>query len=220
MSKRWITLSGRVGTVLMAAGLALVLLSMIPARKVDQSDFFSAAILESKTFIIDQTYLFEPLTPQNGLYLNIQFNSSITIYMLNLGKEYVYHWILARFPESQLSSTLNGSILEEFLNAHPDSVARREDVVGEAVELQHVPARLMNVTVVFSNWSMQTARVSYRGKLLNFIVPSERALTPAKFVIPAGFALTIPWLNSIRRRKTTRYLSQCDQIPAQSPQNQ
>ncbi len=184
----------------MAAGLALVLLSMIPPRKVDQSDFFGSAVLESKTFVIDPTYLFEPLTPQRGLYLNIRANSSVATYMLNLDKEYVYHWILARFPEIQLSSNLDASILEEFLAVHPDSVARREDVVGEAVELQHVPGRLMNVTVVFSNWGTQTASVSYRGKLLSFIVPSERALNPARFAVPVGLVLAIPWLNSARKR--------------------
>ena len=217
MSKRWITLLSRTGTVLMAAGLALVLLSMIPPRKVDQSDFFGAAILEPETFIIDQTYLFEPLTPQNGLYMNIQVNSSTTLYVLNLGKEYVYHWILARFPEIQLSSALNASLLEEFLSAHPDSAARREDLVGETV-MQHVPSRLMNVTVVFSNRSMQTASVSYRGKLLNFIVPSERALNPAKFVVPIGFALTIPWLISAKKRMVAKPLGNVVQASGAMPQ--
>ncbi len=199
MSKRLTTILGRTGAVLMAAGLALVLLSMIPPRKVEMSDFSGAKVLESETFTIDDTYIQEPLTPQNGLYLSIQANSSITLYVLNLGKEYVYGWILARFPESLLSSTLNGSILEEFLNAHPDSVARRGDVVSEAV-VQNVPARLMNVTVVFSNWGTQAASISYHGKLLNFIVPSERALNPAKFAVPVGLVLAVPWLVSARKR--------------------
>jgi len=204
LSKRWITVLGRAGTVLMAAGLALVLLSMIPARKVDQSDFFGVAILEPQTFIIDPTYIFEPLTPQQGLYLNIRANCSVTAYVLNLGKENVYQWILARFPESQPSSALNGSILDEFLNVHPNSVAQCEDAVGETTELQHVPSRLMNVTVIFSNRGTQTASVSYRGKLLNYIVPGERALNPAKFAVPVGLVLAVPWLLSTRKRMAAK----------------
>jgi hypothetical protein len=54
----------------------------------------------------------------------------------------------------------------------------------------------MNVTLIFSNTGTENAKVTYNGKLLNFIVPSERALNPAKIVVPVGVVLTLPWLNS------------------------
>jgi len=54
------------------------------------------------------------------------------------------------------------------------------------------------------NPSIEIAKVRYNGKLLHFIVPSERALTPAKFALPVGFVLAIPWLNSARKRMVTK----------------
>jgi hypothetical protein len=54
----------------------------------------------------------------------------------------------------------------------------------------------MNVTLIFSNLGTESAKVKYSGKLLNFIVPSERAINPAKIAVPIGFDLTLPWLNS------------------------
>jgi len=60
----------------------------------------------------------------------------------------------------------------------------------------------MNVTLILSNPSTETVNVSYSGRLLSFLVPSERALNPAKFVVPIGFVLVLPWLTLWKRRRT------------------
>lgn len=206
MNKRWITLLGRVGTVLMAAGLALVLLSLIPPQKSRRSDFTGTSILQPKTFSIEsQFYLSDIFDPQRGVYVSAQTNHSVTAYLLNVGNGYVYEWITNHFSEIQTSSsTFNVSILEEFLNNHPNSVARRENTVGGLVEFQYAPTKLMNVTLLFSNPSTESANVNYSGSLLSFIIPSERALNPARFVIPMGFVLALPWLTSIWKRRRTK----------------
>lgn len=206
MNKRWITLLGRVGTILMAAGLALVLLSLIPAQKVWRSDFTGTSILQPKTFSIEsQFYLSDIFDPQCGVYISAQANHSVTAYLLNVGNEYVYEWITTHFSEIQpSSSTFNVSILEEFLSKHPNSVAWQENTVGGRVEFQYAPTKLMNVTLIFSNPRTESTNVSYNGRLLSFMIPSERALNSAKFVIPIGFVLALPWLTSMWKRRRTK----------------
>ena len=206
MNKRWITLLGRVGTVLMAAGLALVLLSLIPAQKVGRSDFTGTSILQPKAFSIESPFFLSSIfDPQRGVYVSAQANHSVTAYLLNVGNEYVYEWITNHFSEIQTSSsTFNVSILDEFLTEHPNSVARRENTVGGLVEFQCAPTKLMNVTLIFSNPSTESANVNYSGRLLSFIIPSERALNPARFVIPMGFVLALPWMTSIWKRRRTK----------------
>ena len=204
MNKRWITLLGRVGTVLMAAGLALVLLSLIPAQKVGRSDFTGTSILQPKAFSIESPFFLSSIfDPQRGVYVSAQANHSVTAYLLNVGNEYVYEWITNHFSKIQpSSSTFDVSILEEFLNSRPNSVAWQENTVNGRVEFKYAPVKLMNVTLILSNPSTETVNVSYSGRLLSFLVPSERALNPAKFVVPIGFVLVLPWLTLWKRRRT------------------
>lgn len=205
MKKRWTILLGRAGTVLMVAGLALFMLSIIPPRPIENTDFRETLNLQSKTFTFDRTFFLSiPVDPQHGFYLNAQANNSVTAYLLNVGGEYVQRWITDHFNYTQPASTFNISILEEFLSNHPTSVAWRENLADTAIELQYAPTRVMNFTLVFSNPNAEIAKVKYSGKLLNFIVPSERALNPAKVAIPIGFILVVPWLNSTWKTKKRR----------------
>lgn len=203
MNKRWITLLGRCGTVLMFAGLALIILSLIPPRAVKNSNFKGTINLQPKTFAFESSYYLScPFDPQNGLYLNAQANSSVTAYLLNVGREYIQQWILDYFPEIQPTAPfLNASILEEFLNSHRNTVAWQENVAEGGIEYQYAPTRPNNITLIFLNPNTEAAKIEYTGKLLNFILPSERALAPTKVILPAGFILSIPWISLTWKRR-------------------
>jgi hypothetical protein len=204
MNNRWIILLGRAGTVLMVAGLALLMLSLIPPRTVENTDFRQTLNLEPKTFTFELSFFLSiPADPQHGFNLNAEANNSVTAYLLNVGREYIQQWITSHFTDIQPSPSLNGSILQEFLSNHQASVIWQENVDDKGIELQYVPTRLMNITLVFSNQNAAAANVKYSGKLLNFIVPSERALNPAKVAIPVGFILSVPWLNFTWKRRRT-----------------
>jgi hypothetical protein len=188
----------------MVAGLALVMLSLIPPRAIENTDFRQTLNLQPETFTYDLTFFLSvPVDPQHGFYLNAKANNSVTAYLLNVGRESLQQWITSQFQEAQPSPALNISILEKFLKDHSASVTWQENVADKAIELQYAPTRLTNITLVFSNPNPETAKVEYNGKLLNFIVPSERAMNPAKVAIPTGFILTFPWLNStLKTRKS------------------
>jgi len=210
LNRRWSTFMGRAGTILMAAGIALVVLSLIPARTEENTDFEGTSLLQPKTYSVESSFFLSFMfDPQRGLYVNVQANRSVTVYLLNIGREYVYEWIADHFSEYQSSSsTAHTTVLESFLSNNPNSVAWQGNTPDGRLEFQYAPTKLMNVTLIFSNPSTEIAEVRYHGKLLNFIVPSERALTPAKFALPVGFVLAIPWLNSARKRMVTKPLSE------------
>jgi len=210
LNKRSTALLSRAGTVLLVAGLALVLLSAIPPRKIENTDFGGTVRLQPRTFSIESTfYTFLRLNPQYGIYINAQANSTVTATLLSLGNQYVQQWITDRYPESQPSSNQNTTIMEDLLNSHPDSIAWQDRIENSNLELQYAPTKLMNVTLIFSNTGTENAKVTYNGKLLNFIVPSERALNPAKIVVPVGVVLTLPWLSSkLKPRKNKQTTKQ------------
>jgi hypothetical protein len=202
----------------MVAGLALFMLSLIPPRAIENTDFRETLNLEPKTFTFQLSFFLSiPVDPQHGFYLNAQANNSVTAYLLNVGGEYVQRWITSHFNDTQPASNRDISILEEFLNNHPTSVAWRENFADTTLELQYAPTRVMNFTLIFSNPNTEIAKVKYSGKLLNFIVPSERALNPVKVLTPAGFILVLPWLDSTFKAKKNRRIQKCQEVSRPSP---
>lgn len=197
------TFLGRTGTVLVAVGLALVLLSTIPPQKEYYYDFKGNAIVQPETFSIEsQFYLSLPLDPQRGLQINVRASDNIIVYLLDVDTTYLCNWITSHFSEPENESLMfNISILEEFLNNHPNSVAWQGNPSNGQVEFQYVPTKLVSVTLIFLNPSSESVRVNYNGDLLSFIVPSERVLKPAKFIIPLGFVLVLAWLTSTWKRQ-------------------
>ena len=205
MKRRWIILLGRIGTVFVAMGFALILLSLIPPVKDQGTDFIEMINLQPQTFsIADPFFLSYPLDPQHGLSVNARANHTVKLYLLSVGRTYVEEWIVRRLSDTQQSvSTLNASLLEEFLKSHQSLVAWQEDTMNGKVEVQYVPTKIVNMTLIFSNWSVQNAHINYSIHLLRVIVSSERALNPAKFLVPLGIALTLPWLNFLMKRRRT-----------------
>jgi len=193
---------GRAGTILIAAGIALLMLSLIPARADENTDFGETSTLQPETFSIESSFFLSfTLNPQHGLYLSIQANRSITFYLFNTDKEYVYQWITNHFPDNQTFSTANILVLEDFLKDNPDSVARQGIATDGEAEFQYAPTKLTNVTLIFSNPNPESAKVRYSGRLLIFMVPSERALNAAEFVTPLGVVFIFPQLILTWKRK-------------------
>jgi hypothetical protein len=206
LNRRWSTFMGRAGTILIAGGIALFMLSLIPPRADANTDFGETSVLQPRTFSIESSFFLSfTLNPQHGLYISAQANQSVIVYLLNVDKEYVYQWSVNHFSQNQSSySTVNMSVLEGFLRDNPNSLAWQGRTLDEKVEFQYSPTRLMNVTLIFLNPNTEIAKVRYIGRLLIFMVPSERVLNPAKFAIPIGIALTLPQLTLWKRKNKWR----------------
>jgi len=197
--KRWIIFLGRGGTVLIAIGLALLLVSLIPPAQL--GTYGGSTFVAPKTF--DPLSYYEPiLTPQQGLQITITANDTLTIYILEVRTQTLYDWINEHHPEPYVGSLWNVTNLEEFLEANPNSIGRQEEM--REGKIDYVPTKVTNATLIFSNPSSNYITVDYEVSITTLIAPGTKVRNLAQWAIPIGFVLALPWLTQLWKEKTTR----------------
>jgi hypothetical protein len=82
--------------------------------------------------------------------------------------------------------------LEEFLSVNSDLIAFQ----GEMQEgiIKYTPTEVTNVTVILLNPKLAYVIYEFGAYISTIIAPETRARSLALGIIPAGFALTLPWL--------------------------
>jgi hypothetical protein len=197
--KRWIILLGRGGTVLIAIGLALLLVSLIPSAQLG-SFAGGGWVIFPKRF---EASFEDILTPQQGLQVTITTNDTLTVYILEVSIQTLYDWI----SEHQLEQGMtppdfsNVTNLEAFLEANPDSIGWQGEIRNGKIE--YVPTKVTNATLIFSNPSSDYITVEYEGSITALVAPGTKVRNLAQWTIPIGFALTLPWLTQLWKEKTT-----------------
>jgi len=201
--RRWIILIGRGGTVLLAIGLALLLVSFIPAA---QTGNFSGDIgVFPKRFELLGMQLV--LTPQQGLRLTVTANGTLNVYLLEVNAwQTLTDWINNERPP-QNGDFYNITNLDAFLEANPNTIGWQTNVNNGMVEHEYVPTRITNASVIISNPSSEYVRASYEGSITGFVAPVSKVRTLATWTIPAGLVLALPWLTGLLRTKTKQHES-------------
>jgi len=200
--KRWITFSARGGTVLIAIGLALFFVSLIPPAT---SDGFEGEGLYVAPKTFSHWSCFEgTLTPQQGLEIKLTFNGTVNVYLLEVSTQTLYDWILEHYPEQQMTfpDFFNVTRLEEFLDANPDSIGWQEEM--REGEIEYVPTGVTNVTVILSNPSSDYVIVEYKVSITALVAPQTKVRNLAMWIVPAGFILALPLLISVWRATIRR----------------
>ncbi|RLI44751.1 hypothetical protein DRO69_06680 [Candidatus Bathyarchaeota archaeon] len=200
--KRWKIFLGRGGTVLIAIGLALLLVSLIPSAQVG-SFTVSGWIIFPKRF---ETSFEGVLTPQQGLQVTITANDTLTVYILEVRAYTLYEWINEHHPEKEMTFDFNVTNLEEFLETNPDKIGWQKEMREGKIE--YVPTKVTNATLVFSNPSSNYIRVDYEGSMISLVAPGTKVRNLAQWTIPIGFVLTLPWLTQLWKEKTTHRSAQ------------
>ncbi|MEA2090292.1 MAG: hypothetical protein U9O89_06000 [Thermoproteota archaeon] len=188
--KRWSVFSGRLGTVLLAVGFALLLISLIPPARIG---FSTAAVttLSPRTFHYPWTRV---ATPQRGVEITAKANGTLDIYLLDVSHEYLFQWVL---EQNHDVLPYNLSMLEDFLAAHPNcELEPRRQIQDDEIEFGYTPTKVTNVTLVLANPTAQAVEVDFEIRTVSLIAERKRVLTPAQWMIPVGFILTVPWLIS------------------------
>jgi len=189
--KRWIIILGRGGTVLLAIGLALLLVSLIPPAQI--------ATFGRKTAIPPkwaQPSIERILTPQQGLRLTITADGILDIYILEVTSEVLYQWVTEDF--------LNVTDLEDFLEANPDVIGWHDIVRNGEIKHEYVPTKVTNTTLVFSNPGSEYVPVDVEVSITSLIAPGTKVRNLAQWVIPIGFVFSFPWLTQLLKEKKTR----------------
>jgi hypothetical protein len=193
--KRWTTLLGRVGTVLIAISLALLLVSLFPSAQLTTSGF-STAIPPKWVQSFTETIL----TPQQGLRITIAANGTLDVYILEVSSLDLYQWV-AEIRARALDDFLNVTDLEEFLAANPSLIGWYDEVSNGRIEHEYVPTKVTNATLVFSNPSSEYVSVDCEASKTSRIAPGTKVRNLALWTTPIGLILTIPWLAEIWKHR-------------------
>lgn len=204
--KRQIVLLGRLGTVIVAIGLALLLVSLIPtypgmtfanSEQVPPGTFQPLARVPFDNLFTNATFYFEyftTLTPQQELNVKLTCNDTIDAYLLKMNSNTLFQAL-----NSSSGNSHNATLLEDYLRANPEEIAWQGQVAEGTVD--YTPTAIINATLIFSNPSQNTILLQYDGKILNLLAPANKARTLAFGAIPIGFILALPWLIDLRKHR-------------------
>ena len=197
MTSRVFALLGRIGSILLATGLALALVCIITATSGPTIEPRWTSRPVTWTFMSHPQYL--TCHPQKGVRISVISNSSLQIYVLGTHplqlREWALSWVKEHFPslnESQVYwAMLNISVLNAYLQTHPENVMLSEGVKGEW-SIEFFPPKVTNVTLVASNPSLNSISVNMKTTPITTLVPRQRAFTVTEVLFVSGIALALP----------------------------
>lgn len=184
--KRWMIFIGRGGSVLVAIGFALLLVSLFPSAQL-VSTGGSGSIVPG----MFETNFERVLTPQQGLEITISANGTLTIFILEVSSQTIYTWI---------GDYNNITGLEEFLEANPDSIGLRKEMSEGKID--YIPTKVTNATLILSNPGSKRINWELEASITAIIAPGTKVRNLAQWTIPIGFVLALPWLVQLWREKT------------------
>jgi len=194
--KRWTTVLGRVGTVLIAISLALLLVSLIP--QINLMTLGSSASVSPGMVQATNSHL---LNPQQGVEIKVTVEGTINLYLLEVSSGQIFPgtgggMVFANATDLQ-------EILDAFLDANPDLIIWDYNLEDESFEGSYTPTKVMSATLVFYNPSLdEEAIVDYEITLISTVAPGEKVRNIAYWITPIGIILAIPWfVNSWKQRK-------------------
>ena len=194
--KRWTTVLGRVGTVLIAISLALLLVSLIP--QINLITLGGSASVSPRMVQATNSHL---LNPQQGVQIKVTVEGTINLYLLEVSSGQIFPgtgggMVFANATDLQ-------EILDAFLDANPDLIIWEDNLEDESFERSYTPTKVMSATLVFRNPSLdEETIVDYEITLISTVAPGEKVRNIAYWITPIGIILAIPWfVNSWKQRK-------------------
>jgi hypothetical protein len=191
--KRWTVLVGRVGTVLMAVGLALLLISLIPTREETYEPYEQT--LDASQFSFSPFQLI--LNPQRGIRVTVEVDNKLKVYILQTDYDNVSRWIYDNLPEPKKHSrTQEISMLEGFLGNHSNIISYQRNVTGE-VEFEYIPTKVEQAMLVFANYGNTTVTCEHQIRIISLVAPTQKIRMTAEITIPTSLVLGAPWFVSL-----------------------
>ncbi|HEY4675365.1 MAG TPA: hypothetical protein VIH48_04845 [Candidatus Bathyarchaeia archaeon] len=192
--KRWINFIGRIGTVAIAVGLAILIAYLIPPITMGgQSSTAGPIPMPSENFLIQQS---SALSPQSGIRFTLATNGTLDMYGFEMGTSQIYEWLNSHAHQNQTELFL------DFKDQYASLLVMQRQVPVGNSRIEHVPTKVENVTFFFVNPSQtQTVEFSWRTELLQTIAPKGNLLLAIGVTVPIGLILATPWLLSFAKPK-------------------
>ena len=190
--KRWTTVLGRGGTVLIAISLAFLLVSIIPQIQMYSSEGSGPLSQGRIEFVFHQ----QNLNPQQEVQVAVTVEGNLTVYLLEISAK------LEFTPTTGFSYNFNVTDLQEILQEHRDLIIWEDPVENGDYERSYAPTRVMNATVVVYNPpDSESAYLEYDVALKSSVAPGDKVRTIAYFAAPIGIVLAIPWLLNVWKQR-------------------
>ena len=226
---RWITLLGRIGTVILAIGLALLIAWLIPSGSGSWSGWSQP--IEPEQYIIERLGVY---SPQTGFQISVESTDNIRVYLLGVNSVELDNWrtlvreaypdlddmwiriftvplifVREAYPdlddpqiEDIMDIVWNVAVLDKGLQTHPEIILW-DPPPSSSFSHELFPADTLDIMAVVANPSSNTVEVETRITDLTALAPKERVILPAILLISIGIALAIPWLVSRKVKKST-----------------
>ena len=226
---RWITLLGRIGTVILAIGLALLIAWLIPSGSGSWSGWSQP--IEPEQYIIERLGVY---SPQTGFQISVESTDNIRVYLLGVNSVELDNWrtsvreaypdlddmwirifpvplifVREAYPdlddphiEDIMDIVWNVAVLDKGLQTHPEIILW-DPPPSSSFSHELFPADTLDIMAVVANPSSNTVEVETRITDLTALAPKERVILPAILLISIGIALAIPWLISKKVKKST-----------------
>ena len=228
---RWVTLLGRIGTVILMIGLALLVFSLIPSGA--GSPFGWGQPIEPEQYMIRELSVY---SPQTGLQISVNSTDNVRVYLLgvspveldnwrtllmeaypDLDEMFIDFWVVPMifFHEAYPEETppnlddpqtwdmmWDVAVLDKGLQTYPEIILW-DPPPSSAFSHELFPADALDIIAVFANPSSNTVVVDMEIRDLAAVAAKERVILAARLLIPIGIALAIPWLILRKVKKST-----------------
>ena len=178
---RWLTLLGRIGSALLALGLAFVLVFVIPPAPIGTWGGPGWHAIKPDSCSGSS---FGAFTPRTGFQLSLTANNSIRFY------------ILAKRP---VVPERKPSYLEDYLREHPDEIFYSATIDDE-LSVTFFPPRMTEVWFYYSNPSGTCVNVTRTFRYETILVSKEQILMPTVVLTFSGGVLVLPWIFQRRKK--------------------
>ena len=227
---RWITLLGRIGTVILMIGLALLVFSLIPSGA--GSQFGWSQPIGPEQYMLEELGVY---SPQTGLQISVESTDNVRVYLLGLSLLEFDNWrtqVVEAYPDSATifhpytvpllffheaypeqpfpdlfgpqtqNMVWNVTVLDKGLETHPEIILW-DPPQGSTFSHELFPEDVLNMMAVVANPSSNTVEVDWKVKEIAAVASKDRIIVAARLLIPIGIVLTIPWLILRKVKKST-----------------
>jgi len=228
---RWVTLLGRIGTVILAIGLALLVFSLIPSGAGYEPGWSQP--IEPEQYMIRELGVY---SPQTGLQISVESTDNVHVYLLgvnsveldnwrtllreaypDLDEIFIEFWVVPMifFHEAYPEETppnlddpqtwdmmWDVAVLDKGLQTHPEIILW-DPPPSSTFSHELFPADALDIMVIIANPSSSAVEVETEIRDLAAVAAKERVIVAARLLIPIGIALAIPWLISRKVKRST-----------------
>ena len=197
---RWLALISRIGTALVAIGLALLLISLIPSGNSANSQQSNVSLGPSTYY---QMFAQDFVTPQESVTLTVTSDYSIDVYLLEVSSATLSNWIVLHYGTKYFFPSNNVTYFKSFLGNFPQTLAYSQQGIV-SFNHQYIPTKVTNVTVIVTNPTSSMATVQANAMISQQVAPASKVATLADWSIPIGLVLAIPWFIDLYKTKFGR----------------